>query len=165
MHTTRSPAELRNMLSIFLIILCLMTMLRILKKAGITDLMTRLLEPILSLLGMGRQAAPITIIGMTLGLSYGGGLIIREAKNGGLSRRDLFCSLALMGLCHGLVEDTLIMMLLGGHLSGLLWGRLVFSLLAIFLIGKLIQRLPASVCDRYLFRPAPLTTQASAEGL
>lgn len=156
-------AELRNMVSIFLIILCLMVMLRILKKIGITDLMTKLLEPVLALLGIGRQAAPITIIGMTLGLSYGGGLIIQEARTGGLSRRDIFSSLALMGLCHGLVEDTLIMMLLGGHLSGIFWGRLVFSLLAIFLLGKLIQRLPASVCDRYLFRPAPMTAQTSKE--
>ena len=39
----------------------------------------------------------------------------------------------------------------------------VFSLLAIFLLGKLIQRLPASVCDRYLFRPAPMTAQTSKE--
>lgn len=154
-------AELRNMLSIFLIILCLMALLRLLQQVGITDLMTRLLEPVLALLGMGRQAAPVTIIGMTLGLSYGGGLIIREARSGALSRRDLFCSLALMGLCHSLAEDTLLMMLLGGHLSGLLWGRLLFSLLAVFLIGQLIQRLPASVCDRYLFRPAPLHAQTA----
>lgn len=157
-------AELRNMLSIFLIILCLMALLRVLKKVGISDLMTRLLEPLLSLLGMGRQAAPVTIIGMTLGLSYGGGLIIQEARSGNLSRRDLFGSLALMGLCHSLIEDTLVMMLLGGHLSGILWGRLVFSLLAIFLIGKLIQRLPASVCDRYLFRPVPIIAKTAKEG-
>jgi len=157
-------AETRNMVSIFFIILCLLVLLRILKKVGISDLMTRLLEPVLSMLGMGRQAAPITIIGMTLGLSYGGGLIIQEARAGGLSRKDIFCSLALMGLCHGLIEDTLVMMLLGGHLSGIFWGRLVFSLIAIFLIGKLIQRLPAQACDRYLFRPAPMMAQPQEEG-
>jgi len=159
-----SMAETRNMVSIFFIILCLLVLLRILKKVGISDLMTRLLEPVLSMLGMGRQAAPITIIGMTLGLSYGGGLIIQEARAGGLSRKDIFCSLALMGLCHGLIEDTLVMMLLGGHLSGIFWGRLVFSLIAIFLIGKLIQRLPAQACDRYLFRPAPMMAQPQEEG-
>ena len=35
--------------------------------------------------------------------------------------------MALMGLCHSLVEDTILMMLLGGHLSGILGGRVVFS--------------------------------------
>jgi len=157
-------AELRNMGSIFLIILSLLALLLMLKKIGITDLMTRLLEPVLALLGMGRQAAPITIIGMTLGLSYGGGLILQEARTGNLSRRDIFSSLALMGLCHGLVEDTLLMVLLGGHLSGLLWARLIFSLLAIALIGKLIQYLPASVSDQYLFRPAPFTAGVQKDG-
>ncbi len=145
-------AELRNIGSIFLIILSLMALLKILQKLGISDLMTRLLEPLLALLGMGRQAAPVTIIGMTLGLSYGGGLIIQEAQSGRLSKRDVFCSIALMGLCHSLIEDTLVMMLLGGHISGVFWGRLVFSLLAVFLLGRLIRALPQASFERYLVR-------------
>lgn len=145
-------AELRNMLSIFLIILSLMALLRLLKKIGITDLMTRLLEPLLALLGMGRAAAPLTIIGMTLGIGYGGALLIREAQSGGLSKQDVFASLAMLGLCHSLIEDTLVMLLLGGHLSGVFWGRLLFSLLVTFLLGLLIKRLPQSVFERYLVR-------------
>ncbi len=146
-------AELRNMGSIFLIILSLMALLKLLEKLGISQLMTRLLEPVLALLGMGRQAAPVTIIGMTLGLSYGGGLIIQEAQSGRLSKQDVFCSIALMGLCHSLIEDTLVMMLLGGHISGVFWARLVFSLLAVFLLGRLIARLPQTTFERYLVRP------------
>ena len=154
-------AELRNMISIFFIILCLMALLRLLKKLGISDLMTRLLEPVLALLGMGRAAAPVTIIGMTLGLSYGGGLIIQEARSGRLSKRDIFCSMALMGLCHSLIEDTLVMMLLGGHVSGVFWGRLLFSLLAIFLLGRLIRALPQAVFERYLVRPTAADSGAA----
>lgn len=153
--TAWAVAELRNMLAIFLIILSLMVLLRVLKKIGISDLMTKLLEPVLALLGMGRAAAPLTIIGMTLGLSYGGGLIIREAQTGVLSKKDIFASIALMGLCHGLIEDTLLMMLLGGHISGVFWGRLIFSLLAIYLLSKLIGLLPNAVFERYLVRPTP----------
>lgn len=157
-------AELRNMLSIFLIILSLMALLQLLNKLGISDLMSKLLEPVLALLGMGREAAPITIIGMTLGLSYGGGLIIQEAQAGALSKKDIFASIALMGLCHGLIEDTLLMMLLGGHISGIFWGRLIFSLLAIFLLGKLIKQLPAAVFERYLVRPT-LANNSAEEGV
>ncbi len=145
-------AELRNMVSIFFIILCLMALLRLLKKLGISELLTRLLEPLLALLGIGRAAAPLTIIGMTLGLSYGGGLIIREAQAGVLSKKDIFASIALMGLCHSLIEDTLVMLLLGGHVSGVFWGRLLFSLLVIFLLGRLIRLLPQAVFERYLVR-------------
>jgi spore maturation protein SpmB len=127
------------MLIIFLIILTLMAVLQIMKKLGITTLMTRLLEPLLKLLGMSRDAAPVTIIGMTLGLSYGGGLIIQEAQSGRLDRRDLFASVTLMGLCHSIFEDTLLMMVLGAHVSGIFWGRLIFSLVAIFLLVRLIN--------------------------
>ncbi len=149
-------AELRNMLIIFLIILTLMAVLQIMKKLGITTLMTRLLEPLLKLLGMSRDAAPVTIIGMTLGLSYGGGLIIQEAQSGRLSKRDLFASVTLMGLCHSIFEDTLLMMVLGAHVSGIFWGRLIFSLVAIFLLVRLINKLPEHLFDRYLVRPVPV---------
>ena len=144
--------ELRNMVSIFLIILSLMTLLRLLKALGISDLMTRLLEPVLKLLGMGREAAPLTIIGMTLGISYGGGLIINEAQSGRLSRQDIFFSMAMLGLCHSLIEDSLVMMLLGGHVSGVFWGRLLFSLLAFGLLCLLVKRLPPALFERYLVR-------------
>ena len=157
-------AELRNMLSIFLIILSLMALLQLLNKLGVSALLSKLLEPLLALLGMGREAAPISIIGMTLGLSYGGGLIIKEAQAGTLSKKDIFASLALMGLCHGLIEDTLLMMLLGGHISGIFWGRLIFSLLAIFLLGKLIKQLPAAVFERYLVRRT-LADKPAEEGV
>lgn len=145
-------AELRTIVMIFIIILGLMTFLRVLKKLGISDLMTRLLEPILAVLGMGREAAPITIIGMTLGLSYGGGLIIQEAQSGRLSQRDIFSSVALMGLCHSIFEDTLLLMVLGAHISGIFWGRLLFSLLVVFLLARLVKALPQTIFDRYLVR-------------
>ncbi|MEE4255329.1 MAG: nucleoside recognition domain-containing protein [Desulfuromusa sp.] len=146
-------AELRNVVMIFVIILGLMTFLRVLKKLGISDLMTRLLEPVLAVLGMGREAAPITIIGMTLGLSYGGGLIIQEAQSGRLNQRDIFSSVALMGLCHSIFEDTLLVMVLGAHVSGIFWGRLLFSLLAVFLLARMVKMLPPAFFERYLVRP------------
>ena len=151
-------SELRNLLSIALIIFTLMALLRLLKKIGIIDLLTRLLEPVLALLGIGREAAPLTIVGMTLGLSYGGGLIIHEAQSGRLSKQDIFCSIALMGLCHSVIEDTLLMMVLGGHASGVFWGRLIFSLGMIFLLGRLIRVLPQEFFERYIVRPGLATT-------
>ncbi|MFO7765182.1 MAG: nucleoside recognition domain-containing protein [Pelovirga sp.] len=155
-------AELRTMLIIFLIILTLMAILSLMKKIGISALMTRLLEPLLNLLGMSRDAAPVTIIGMTLGLSYGGGLIIQEAQSGRLSKRDLFASVTLMGLCHSIIEDTLLVMVLGAHLSGIFWGRLIFSLLVVFLLVRLINRMPEHLFERYLVRDVPVIGDRAA---
>jgi len=156
-------AETRNLLSIVVIIFSLMALLRLLKKIGIIDLLTRLLEPVLSLLGIGRQAAPLAIVGISLGLSYGGGLIIQEAQSGRLSKQDIFNALALMGLCHSLIEDSLLMMVLGGHVSGVFWGRLLFSLLVVFLLGRVIRLLPASLFERYIVRSVVAPSTAKSE--
>ncbi|MBC8208668.1 MAG: hypothetical protein H8E79_05825 [Desulfobulbaceae bacterium] len=109
-------------------------MLRFIK---VLDLFEYMLEPILPFFGMSRRAAPVTVVGMVVGLSYGGALIIREATSGKLARREVFNSLALMGLCHSLIEDTLLMLALGAKVDGVLWGRLVFSLMVMFLIVRL----------------------------
>jgi len=143
--------EMRTMAFIFAIILVLLVVMRLLERMRILDLFCRLLERPLGILGMSGKAAPITVIGMTLGLSYGGALIIQEARSGRLEDKDIFLSLALMGLCHSIVEDTLLMMVAGGHLSGLFGARLVFSLVVVYLLGKLLQRLPERVFRRYFF--------------
>ena len=142
------------LLTVMAIILALMLLIRALKAVGVMDLLARLMEPGLRLLGMSRDAAPVTVIGMTLGLTYGGGIIIQEARSGILGKRDVFFSLALMGLTHSLVEDTILMMTLGGRLSGILVWRAVFSLLVIFLLVRVLGRVSERTFDRYFCRPA-----------
>jgi hypothetical protein len=145
--------EVQNLLSIFFIILGLFLLMRVLKKLRIIDAMNRMLNPVLKLMGIGPKASAITVIGLTLGISYGGGLIIHEARSGRVHKRDVFYSLTLMGLSHALIEDTLLMVMVGGHLSGVLWARLAFSLLAVTFLVKISTRLPEAFCDKFLWGP------------
>jgi len=131
----------------------------------VMDLLARLMEPGLRLLGMSRDAAPVTVIGMTLGLTYGGGIIIQEARSGILGKRDVFFSLALMGLTHSLIEDTIVMMMLGGRLSGVLVWRTAFSLLAIFLLVRLLGHLSDKAFEKYFCRPVKAAAIALAAAL
>ena len=145
-------SELKTYLMIVVVILVLLLIMRILDKLNITSLLTRLLEPILRLMGLSERAAPITIIGITMGIGYGGGLIIQEAKSGVLTKYDIFYSLTFMGLCHGVIEDTALMVLIGGHLSGLFWARSLFALVITFLMVKVVNRLSESTFDRFFFK-------------
>ena len=132
-----------NILVICLVIFFVLLIMRLLKALGLFKLLENLLKPILPWLGMSHRAAPVTVVGMILGIAYGGALIIRETTEGNMDSREVFNSLALMSLSHGLIEDTLVMMALGAKLGGILWGRLVFSLLVIYVlvrIGNLISR-------------------------
>ncbi len=128
--------ELRTIAVIYLIVLVLMGVMRVLQHLRITDLLNWLLRPWLRFMGIGDSAASITVVGLTLGIAYGGGLIIHEARSGNISRHDLFASLSLMGLSHALIEDTLLMSLLGAHSFGTLWFRLAFSLLVVAVLAR-----------------------------
>ncbi len=124
-----------------LVIVLLLAALRILRLIGVERLLEILLRPLLKLIGIAPSALSITLIGMTLGLAYGGGLLIREAERGDIAPADIFCSISLLGLCHSLIEDTLLVMLIGADLSGILWARIIFSLLMIGLISRMMHRL------------------------
>lgn len=147
-----AKGELTNFVWIFLIIFTLLLSMKILDKIGVIDLLKKMLEPVLRVLGMSSAALPITMIGMTLGIGYGGGLIIQEAKNGSMTKFDIFYSLALMSLCHSLVEDTLLMVVIGGHISGIIWGRILFTFIVIFILGKIMKKVPDSMFNKYFFR-------------
>ncbi len=143
--------EAVNLVSIFGIIVGLLILMRILERFRIIDLMNRLLRPVLSIMGIGPKASAIAIIGVTLGISYGGGLIIKEARSGRVDKKDVFYALTLMGLAHSLIEDTMLMVMIGGDLSGLLWARLALALGSVSILVRLTSRLPASFCDRFLW--------------
>lgn len=130
---------LQNQGLIVLIIFCIVLGMRLFKAIGLLGLLEKLLAPVLPLFGMGRQAAPITVVGMIMGIGYGGALIIREISSGKMAREEVFNSMVLMGLCHGLVEDTLLMVAIGGKIAGILWGRIIFALLVTFFLVRLIQ--------------------------
>jgi len=149
--TTWAMDQGKNLISIFLVVLSLMVVMRFLKAIRVIDLLDAILRPVLNLIGIGPKASAITVIGLTMGVSYGGGLIINEAKSGNVGKEDVFYSLTLMGLCHSLIEDTLLIMLIGGHLSGILWGRLIFAIIATAGIVQLVRNLPSSFKDNYLW--------------
>jgi hypothetical protein len=147
-----AESSLISLFSIYWIILLLIIVLQILKHLKITDWISKTLSPLLNLMGISQNAIPITMIGVMLGLSYGGALVLREAKEGSLSSKDIFLSLNFMCLCHSLIEDTLLIFSIGGHLSAILLGRFIFSCFVVFLLAKLLNVIPEKMFYRYLFK-------------
>jgi hypothetical protein len=145
--------QLRNLVMIFVIVLVLVILMKVLRRLGVTRLLNRALRPVLTSMGIGESAATITLVGMLLGLSYGGGLIIKEARSGRLSSRDVFFSVSLMALAHAVIEDTLLMSSLGANLSGVLFGRVLFAWLMTAALARLLSRVPERVFDRWFYRP------------
>jgi hypothetical protein len=132
-----------NVVVIYGVIFMVLLTMRILRAVGFIGLLESLLKPLLPLFGMTERAAPMTVVGMIIGIAYGGALIIKETTTGTMQSREVFNSLALMSLSHGLIEDTLVMMALGAKLGGIFWGRLFFSLTVVYLLVKTVDYLVA----------------------
>jgi len=143
--------QLQGLFAVFGVICLLLTALKCLKLVGIEQLIAWLLSPLLQVLKIGKEATTITLIGITLGLSFGGGLLIKEAKAGHVSKQDIFSSMGLLALCHSIIEDTLLVMLLGAHISGALWLRIAFSLIVISLLVRWVANRSESFKTRFLF--------------
>lgn len=144
-------SQAESLVVMFVIIAALMTALHILKVVGIEALMVRLLGPILKILSISPKASNLTIVGITLGIAFGGGLLIKEAKAGHISPRDVFITVTLLNLLHSLIEDTLLVLLLGADLMTVLWGRIVFALIVTALVAFALRNMNERHCEKWLY--------------
>jgi len=144
--------ELRNYLVIFLIITSLLLFMKLLKNLGIIDKLNRSLEPGMKHLGMSKEATPVAIIGLTLGISYGGGIIIKEVKEKMLSKKDAFLSLSLLGLSHSLIEDSLLMLSIGASIIGVVFARVVFTIFVMLILIRFINRISTKRFNKFFVK-------------
>ena len=145
--------QLKTFSQVFIIIAVLMTFLKLLKISGIENIIASGLQPLLRLIGLSKNTTSITIIGVLLGIIYGGGLLINEAKSGRVSKTEVFGSLTLLALLHSVIEDTILILLLGAHISGALFFRVLFALILTSIIIRLIRHVSEAKFQRYLVYP------------
>ncbi|MGR5149517.1 hypothetical protein ACQKP8_23600 [Photobacterium alginatilyticum] len=140
-HIDWAMGQAENLLSIFVVIAVLITIIRVLKLLKIEHLMALLMMPLLKLLQVSKEAANLAVIGITLGLSYGGGLIINETKKGNLTAKDAIITVLLLNLLHSIIEDTALVLLLGADINMVLWARILFSVFVMAIISQLYTML------------------------
>jgi hypothetical protein len=140
--------EIMSYIKIFGVVTTLIALMRLLDSVGLTRLLKKGLRPILRPLGISSDMGPLVVVGMTLGLAYGGGLIVEESHKGHIKSRDLVMAIAFMSVCHSMIEDTIIMMMFGGHIAGVLWLRIGLALVTTWVLYQLIR----SVSDRVLYQ-------------
>ena len=129
--------------TIFVILTGLLVLLDILNASGIMDWLARLLEPILRSLGLDSRLAPVSAIGLLMGLAYGGALIIQMFRDQTFDPRARFMALAFLSLLHGIIEDTALMLAIGADIWVILVGRIIFTLAVVAILARLTARLPA----------------------
>lgn len=147
-------SSIRSLFMIFWILLALITGLKLLEVSGITARLTRILAPTLSVVGIGPNAAPLAMVGVLLGLAFGGGLILAEIRKGHLRPRSIFLAICFMCLCHSLIEDTFIVLALGADWVGVVIGRLLFTVAVCVPLAILVHKMPDRLFHSLFFKGA-----------
>ena len=130
-------SQLKGLGMIFIIIVALVIILDFLKYIGVEKLIEKALKPFLNLLGVGEKASTIAVVGVTLGIGFGAGLLIKEVKTGKLHYKDVFGVLVLVGMLHSIIEDTAVISLIGSNIIITLFLRAVLTLCIVYVFMRL----------------------------
>ena len=144
--------ELQHYLLITGVIFGLVIVLHVLQITGIIALFNTVLKPVLGWMGIGEEVLPLTVVGLTLGIAYGGGLLIDECEHKAIPPREIFYSMSFLGLFHSLIEDSLLMISMGADWTGVFLFRGVFSFVVMFIVVRLSNHISDKTFLRVLMR-------------
>ena len=142
--------QIKGLIFVQLVIIALLFFLEFLRIIGVERLIRLALNPFLKFMGVGDKAATIAVVGVTLGLGFGGGLLIKEVATGQIPRKDVFGVLCFINLLHSIFEDTSVVMLLGPNLFIVLIGRTIYSMLFIYVLMRLVNGWSDNAWQRFL---------------
>jgi hypothetical protein len=119
---------------IFIVIMALLSVLEIMKSLGWIHPIVRACAPVLRLMGLNEKVGILWMTAVVFGLSYGGAVIVEEARQGHLTREDLETLHLSIGMNHSMVEDPSYFIALGLHPLWLYLPRLAAAILTVWII-------------------------------
>ncbi len=76
-------------------------------------------------------------VGLFLGITYGGGILIKEADSGSISKENIFFVGTFLMICHAIIEDTLLFVIFGADFTMVV----IIRTLAAIIISYIMQKL------------------------
>ena len=124
------------------IIIPLMIVLALLTDTRLLDRGVGFIQPVMQRLNLSSMVAFPLLAGLFLGIVFGSGVIISCANDGTLTKRDLILVVVFLGICHSIIEDTLIFAALGANWWVLISCRFVLAALATFAVSFVLPSRP-----------------------
>ncbi len=115
---------------IFFIIMTILTLLEIAKSMGWVLPIVRALSPFLRLLGLSEKVGILWMTAVVFGLAYGGAVIVEEARQGHISKKELEELQLSVGINHSMVEDPFLFLTFGVSAFWLWVPRLITAMAA-----------------------------------
>ncbi len=111
----------------------LMIIQKILEKSGIIILISKLLSPVLKIMGLPAKTSFLWIVSNVLGFAYSSAIIFEEVEKGNLSQKDINLFNYHVSISHSLLEDTLLFLAIGVSMIWLIIPRLIIAIIAVWL--------------------------------
>jgi len=89
--------------------------------------------------GQRVQTSFSLLAGQLLGITYGAGILFKEADSGNLEKKDIFFIGTFLMICHSLLEDPLLFVIFGANYWVLIGSRLAMACLVTFLISRFFR--------------------------
>jgi Fe2+ transport system protein B len=111
--TEWAGATIKISLSILLIITCIMILLEEMRHFDLVTKLVNLFNPFLKLLGLQKSVGILWMTAVVFGISYGGAVIIQEAKESSIKKSDLTKLHLSIGVNHSMIDDPALFLSLG----------------------------------------------------
>jgi len=79
-------------------------------------------------------------VGIILGITYGAGVLIKEAQSGNISRNDLFYISTFLMICHAIIEDTLLFVIFGADFTMVVIIRTLAAIVISFILLQFYKK-------------------------
>lgn len=133
--------SLKSVTKIAMIIIPIMVIIEVLKALSILEKFYFLLQPLLKIFKLPKEAALPVMAGLIFGITFGAGLIIQAAREGYLTTKDLIIVNVFLALCHSLLEDTFLFVVLGANAITLISIRLILAIIITFMLARYYENI------------------------
>jgi hypothetical protein len=76
------------------------------------------------------------VTGIIIGLTYGAGVIIHSIRTSNVGKKEAFLILLFLSICHAIIEDTLIFVVIGANGFILIAFRFVLAIILTYAIYR-----------------------------
>lgn len=129
-------------IKVVLFVSVLMVLQKILEKSGIIEIISRLLSPLLRVMGLPVRTSFLWIVANVLGLAYGSAIMMDELDKGKISKEENDLLNHHVAVSHSLLEDTLLFMTIGVSAFWITIPRILMAIAIVWIyrLSKLLLR-------------------------
>ncbi len=125
-------ASYSTILKITLVVIPLLICMECLKDMGWLEKISARSQSITRLLGLPGESAFGLIVGLFTGIVFGSGVIMQIQEEAKMTKTQINVLFLFIGICHGVIEETILFTAIGANGMIILFSRLTAALVFTF---------------------------------